>query len=89
MHLGLIRFLQLREKYGANSTVCILLKSLYKQVSFQLVLKEVTDWDFLIERGRLFQILGAAQENARSPRVTLVLQVGNLRSNVSFELRRL
>ena len=56
---------------------------------FNSVLHEIIDWDFLIERGRLFQILGAAQEKARSPSVTVVLEVGILRSHLSFELRRL
>ena len=56
---------------------------------FNSVLNEIIDWDFLIKRGRLFQILGAAQEKARSPSVTFVLEVGILRSHLSFELRSL
>ena len=43
---------------------------------FNSVLNEIIDWDILIERGRLFQILGAAQEKARSPSITFVLEVG-------------
>ena len=44
---------------------------------------------FLTVTGRLFQSLGAAQMNARSPRVIFVNWVGGLRSNVSFELLKL
>ena len=44
---------------------------------------------FVRETGRLFQSLGAAHVNARTPSVTFVNWVRGLRSNVSFELRKL
>ena len=56
---------------------------------FNSVLNEIIDWDFLIERGRLFQILGAAQEKARSFSGTFVLEVRILRNHLSLELQRL
>ena len=54
-----------------NNT-CVLGKACTNGWVCNSVLNEIIDWHFLIERGRLFQILGAAQEKARSARVTFV-----------------
>ena len=49
---------------------------LTKKIGLQSNLNVSTDEDVLISNGRLFHNFGAAQTNARSPRVIFVLQVG-------------